>query len=192
MSNGLKTEHRITDFLWSMLLGVLPVVVACFAIANSPLLWMLGYLVVMLLLGVAEVGCLCRHCPYYRQQPGITVHCRFMWGPTKWFKPKPGALSSLDKAILYSFFVLAFSFPLYWLIQQPALLVIYLWAIGIMVWTLGRYECTQCIHFGCPFNAAAKADQSAHVAEDGREHFPVKLRGELSGRDESNAEFPGL
>ena len=165
MSNGLKTEHRFTEFLAHTLGGLLPVVPACFAIASSSLLWMLGYLVVMFLLGVAEVGCLCRHCPYYRQQPGIMVHCMAMWGPTKWFKPKPGALSSLDKAILYSFFFISFSYPIYWLIQHPALLVIYLWAIANMVWTLARYECNRCMNFGCPFNLVSEDVKNAYVME---------------------------
>jgi hypothetical protein len=148
-----------------MLVGLLPVFVACLAIANSSLLWMAGYLVVMLLLGVVEVRCLCRHCPYYVMQPGATVHCKAMWGPTKWFKPEPGALSLLDKAILYSFFVISFSYPIYWLALQPKLLVIYLWAIGIMVWTLARYECNRCMFFDCPFNFVDEETKKACLME---------------------------
>ena len=167
MSSGLKKEHRFTEFLAHTLGGLLPVVPACFAIASSSLLWMLGYLVVMFLLGVAEVGCLCRHCPYYRQQPGIMVHCMAMWGPTKWFKPKPGALGFFDKAVLYAFFVISFSYPIYWLIQHPALLVIYLWSIANMVWTLARYECNRCMNFGCPFNLVDQETKKAYQTEQG-------------------------
>ena len=166
MKNCLREGHQITDFLWFMLVGVLPVFVACFAIvAKGSLLWLAGYLVIMLLLEVVEVWCLCRHCPYYRQQPGVTVHCKAMWGPTKWFKPKLGALSYLDKVILYSFFFISFTYPIYWLALQPELLVVYLWSIGIMVWTLGRYECGRCMHFHCPFNLVGEDVKEACLME---------------------------
>jgi len=87
-----------------------------------------------------------------------------MWGPTKWFKPKTGALTTLDKTILYSFFAISFSYPVYWLALRPELLVIYLWAIGIMVWTLGRYECNRCMNFGCPFNFVKEDVKKACLA----------------------------
>jgi len=152
--NCLRTEHRVSDFLWFVLLGGTPFLVACLAIANSSLLWMAGYMGFMLVFGVAQVRFLCTHCPYY-SQGGKRVHCKSMWGWPRLFKPRLGALSSLDKAMLYLFFLLAFSFPMYWLVMQPQFLAIYLVSIVVMVLTLARYECSRCMFFDCPFNRAA-------------------------------------
>jgi hypothetical protein len=89
-----------------------------------------------------------------------------MWGPTKWFKPKPGPLSTLDKVILYSFFLLSFIYPIYWLALEPILLVGYLWSIGIMISVLARHECTRCRYFHCPFNMVSDDARKAGLAGD--------------------------
>lgn len=154
--NCLRTKHEFRDFVLFYVIGWTPVLVACLAIASTSLLWVLGYLGVMLSLGVVEIRFFCRHCPYYGQQPGKTVRCKFLWGPMKWARPRPGALSSFDKAMFYSFLVLAFSFPIYWLVPQPKFLVIYLISMIIMLVTLARYECTRCMFFDCPFNRVSE------------------------------------
>jgi len=156
----LRREHGFADFLWFSAIGWTPVLVACLGIATASLAWMLAYLGVMLLLGIVEIGTLCRHCPYYSQQPGMTVHCKAMWGPTKWFRPRPGPLAALEKAALFLFFVIAFSFPIYWLVPQPKLLAIYIVTVGIMLATLTRYECNRCMFFDCPFNRVSKEAKS--------------------------------
>lgn len=167
MKNCLRTEHRFSDFLWFALVGGMPFLVGALAIASSSLLWLLGYLVFMLcFFSVAQIRFLCTHCPYYRQQPGKTVHCKSMWGPTKLFRPRPGALSSFDKAMLYFFFLLSFSFPMYWLILQPKFLVIYLLSIVVMVFTLGRYECNRCLFFDCPFNRVSNNVKTDFLREN--------------------------
>ena len=167
MKNCLRKEHRFPDFLWFSAIGWMPVLVACLAIADSSLLWMLGYLGVMLALGVVEIRFLCRHCYYYGQQPGKTVHCKAMWGPAKWFSPRPGPLSSVDRAMLYSFLGLAFLFPIYWLVPQPKFLVIYLVSVVVMLVTLARYECNQCMFFDCPFNRVSEDIEAEFLKETG-------------------------
>jgi len=150
--NYLRPKHEFSDFLWFFALGWMPVLVACLAIASSSLLWVLVYLVVMFFLGVVEIRFLCSHCHYYKQEKGKILHCQSMWGPTKFARPRQGPLSSFDKVMLFSFLILAFSFPIYWLVQQPKFLVIYLLSAVIMLVTLARYECTRCMFFDCPFN----------------------------------------
>ena len=153
--NCFKTEPRLSDFIWFVLLGGTPCLVACFAIANKSLLWMLCYICFMLVFGFAQIRFLCRHCPYYGREDK-RVHCKSMWGWPRLFKPRPGALGSFDKAMLFSFFFLAFSFPMYWLVMQLQFLALYLLSIVVMVLTLARYECNRCIFFDCPFNMVAK------------------------------------
>lgn len=151
-----RKEHKLSDFLWSLTIGGVPEFVAIVAIAAESWLWVLIYVAFLLTFAIAEVRFLCRHCHYYGQQPGIMVHCKSMWGPFKWFKPRPGPLGRFDTVMLYLWFALGFSFPLYWLALQPVLLVIYLWSLVILVWTMGKYECNRCMMFHCPFNRVSK------------------------------------
>jgi hypothetical protein len=168
MGKCLRTGHTFSDFVWNVLLGIMPELIAIFAIASYSLLWMSAYIAFMLFFAVIEVRFLCSHCPYYGQQPGLMVRCKSMWFPSKWFKPKPGALSSLDKSILYVFFVLAFSFPLYWLALQPKFLVLYLLMMVVLLLTYGRYECNRCMFFGCPFNRVDKATRDSFLESEKR------------------------
>ena len=131
-------------------------VVAAIAIGSSSLIWLGVYIACMVPFMFVEVGFLCRHCPYYRQLPGRTVHCKSHWGPTKYFKPKVGPISNYEKFTLYFMFTIGFFFPFYWLIHSPLLLVIYLWSIVNFVWTYAKYECPRCQYFECPFNFVSK------------------------------------
>jgi len=164
--NCLRTKHEFSDFLWFFAIGWMPVLVACLAIASSSLLWVPVYLGVMFFLGVVEIRFLCSHCHYYRQETGKIVYCKSMWGPTKWAKPRQGPLSSFDKTILFSFLILAFSFPIYWLVPQPKFLVIYLLSAVIMLVTLARYECNRCMFFDCPFNRVSKEAKADFLRND--------------------------
>ena len=156
MKNCIRRRHNFSDFVWFSMLGWTPVLVACLAIASSSLLWMAAYLGVMLLLGLVEIGFLCRHCPYFAQEPGLTVHCKAMWGPTKWSRPKPGRLSRLDRGVFSFFMLAALAFPVYWLIPQWQFFLIYVVSVALMFFTLTRYECNRCMFFDCPFNRVSK------------------------------------
>ena len=154
--HSLRVKHQRSDLLYFAFISLMCEVVAAYAIGSSSLIWMGIYIACMIPFMFGEVGFLCRHCPYYRQLPGRTVHCKSHWGPTKFFKPKPGPLSTYEKVILYSMFAVGFFFPFYWLVQQPVLLVIYLWSTGVIVWTYAKYECPRCQYFDCPFNFVSK------------------------------------
>ncbi|HEY48754.1 MAG TPA: hypothetical protein G4O13_01755 [Dehalococcoidia bacterium] len=153
----IREDHQIIDFLWFVPIGFLPVVVACFAIASESWYWLLGYLGYMCIpFASIELRFLCIYCPYYRQQPGLTVHCKSLWGPAKFLKPRPRAPGAIDRAIFYAGCVIAVFFPIYWLALRPELLVIYIMSIIVMVFTLAKYECNQCLFFHCPFNMVSK------------------------------------
>ncbi len=173
---AMRRCHRLSDFLWFVALGGVPEVVAIVAIADQSLVWMGAYIAFMLVFGAAEVTFLCRRCPYYAQGEGRTVHCKAMWGPTRWLVAKTGPLSPVDRVMLYLFFFLAFAFPLYWLALRPFLLIIYLWSIVNMIWTLGRYECNRCMYLHCPFN---------RFRGDLRDELPCKVSGNEGLRAEN-------
>ena len=167
-----RTDYQLSDFLFFWCISMVPEVVACIAIARGPSPWMSSWLWLAVYIGCmvpfmfAEVVFLCRHCPYYRREPGRTVHCKSHWGPTKYFKPKPGPLRKYEKYILYSIFVIGFLFPFYWLAQDPVLLVIYLWSIVNFVWTYAKYECPRCLYFDCPFNFVKKEAREPFLNKD--------------------------
>lgn len=154
--HALRGKHQFSDLLYFACISLMCEVVAAYAIAQDSWLWFGIYVACMVPFMFGEVGFLCRHCPYYRQLPGRTVHCKSHWGPTKFFKPNPGPLSTYERVILYFMFVVGFFFPFYWLIRHPLLLAIYLWSILIMAWTYAKYECPRCQYFYCPFNFVKK------------------------------------
>jgi len=166
IKNCLRTTHKPSDFLWFLLLGGIPYLIGAIAIGSYSIPWMLGYLAFSLPFAASEIRFLCSHCPYYTQQKGRTVHCKAMWGPTKWAKARPGPLSSFEKAMLYLFFLLAFAFPMCWLVLRPELLVLYLITIINMAWTLRRYECPRCMFFNCPFNCVPKSVKDDFLKEN--------------------------
>jgi len=163
--NCLRMGHKLQDFLWFVLVGGMPFLVACLAIGSSSLLWMIGYLVFMLSFGIVQIRFLCTHCPYYREE-GKRVHCKSMWGWPRLFKPRPGARSGFDKMMFYSYFLLAFLFPMYWLILQPILLALYCLSGVVMVWTLRRYECNRCLFFDCGFNCVSPDEKEEFLRQN--------------------------
>lgn len=164
--HSFRGDYKLSDFLYFWCISLMCEVVAAIAIGSSSLLWLGVYIACMVPFMFAEVGFLCRHCPYYGMLPGRTVHCKSHWGPTKFFKPKPGPLGTHEKVILYSMFLVGFFFPFYWLIHSPLLLAIYLWSIVIMVWTYAKYECPRCLNFNCPFNFVRKDARETFLNKD--------------------------
>jgi len=75
----------------------------------------------------------------------------FWWMP-KFFKAKSGPLSLLEKAVSLMTCLIIIMLPMYWLLQQPGLLIIYILSVGVLGATLRRYECNRCVYFQCPSN----------------------------------------
>ena len=69
-------------------------------------------------------------------------------------KRKTGPLSATEKFLHYAIFILIPVFPIYWLLQNTALLVLFL--VFAAMWYLAQflYFCKRCRVKECPFNRA--------------------------------------
>lgn len=152
----LKTRHTFLDFLYWILVVSVPFLTACVAIAEKSMVWLVIYIIACISLVMVLLRFYCIHCPHYHQE-GKTLKCMFFWWMPKFFKAKSTPLSLLEKLISLMTCLIIIMLPIYWLLLQPGLLVIYLLSIGVLGATLRRYECKRCIYFQCPAN---------HVPED--------------------------
>lgn len=147
----LKTRHSFGDFLYWNLIVSVPFITACIAIARDSIVWLVFYIITCVLLVMVIYRFFCTHCTHYLQGTK-TTKCMFFWGVPKFFKEKPGPLSLLEKSVALLTPLVVTLLPLYYLLLQPGLLVIYFLSVIVLCTTLRRYECKRCIYSQCPAN----------------------------------------
>jgi len=149
--NHLKEHHRITDWIYWNLFAALPALIAGIAVARVSI----AGLIFLIVAAAGLVGLIyrffCIHCPHYTRDEK-RLHCMFFWGVPKLFNADPDPLSGMEKLIAWGAPVILVLLPLYWLISQPALLMIYLLSVGIFLATVRRTECGRCVYRNCPAN----------------------------------------
>ena len=153
----LKTRHNFGDFLYWNLIVSVPFITACMAIARESALWLVFYIITCILLVMVIYKFYCTRCPHYIQSPKNTK-CMFFWGIPKFFKEKSGPLTLLEKTVALVIPLVIVFLPLYYLLLQPGLLVIYFLSVIILGATLRRYECKRCIYSQCPINCAENTE----------------------------------
>ncbi len=152
----LKKQHKFLDFLYWIMVASLPFITACLAIGSVSIGWLIFYLILSILLVAAIFRYFCTHCPHYTKN-GKTLKCMFFWLMPKFFKPQPGPLSKIDKTVSILSSVVLALLPFYWLLLQPAFLIIYVLSIGVLAATMRRYECSRCVYSQCLSNNAKEA-----------------------------------
>ena len=158
----LRERYGFKDFLFYTCLLAVPIFTAILAIFRHSVGWGILYI---LLAGVLT-GCIlkfyCAHCPHYTRDEK-RLNCMFFWGFPKLFNPRPGPLGPMDTLIAFGAPAVLLIFPLYWLFQEPGLLILYLLSLAGFGASVYRNECHRCIYDECPIN---KVPQSkAHEAE---------------------------
>jgi len=148
----LKNRHRFVDFLYWYLVISVPFITACAAILEHSASWFIIYIIAGFGGVITIYKFYCTHCPHYTRNTG-TTKCMFFWGAPKFFKLNPGPLSLLEKAVVFLTVAVIVMLPVYWLIQQPALMVVYILSLAVFAITVRRNECGRCIYFNCPANA---------------------------------------
>jgi len=147
----LKKRHEFLDYLyWNLVLSV-PIITACMAILRDSVLWFIFYAIACIALIISIYRFFCTHCPYYIRGHR-TTKCMFFWGIPKFFKSRPEPLNLFEKAVSIIAPVIIILLPLYWLIFELDLLVIYLLSLAVLFSTIRRNECGRCIYFHCPVN----------------------------------------
>jgi hypothetical protein len=76
----------------------------------------------------------------------------FFWNLPKIFPARPGDLDNRDRLVAWLSPLIVLAFPLYWLLQESGLLVVYGLSLVGFAATVRRHECHRCIYFGCPMN----------------------------------------
>jgi hypothetical protein len=137
-------------------MAAIPLVTGGLAIYGRSSGWLAAYV-------VSAVGFLgliyrffCTHCPHYTRE-GRTTQCMFFWGMPKFFSPRPGPLSGLEKTVTLAASAAILLFPVPWLLAKPGLLIIYILSLGIFAASMVRQECRRCLHFDCPANRVPHA-----------------------------------
>ena len=157
----LKARHSFGDYVYWTLFFVIHFIAGLTAISRHSIPWLIFYVV----LGIATLSVLlkfyCSHCPHYIQgEKRLT--CMFFWGIPKMFEARPGPLSPPEKAVSAVAAVIWILFPVFWLVLEPGLLLIYVLSWVVFAWTMKKTECSRCVYFHCPMN---------RVPEDARKQF---------------------
>ena len=151
--NTIKEKHTVVDYIYWNVLGLIPLLLACFVIYPYSRAWTIIYLLIFA--GhflILEYRFFCTHCPHYCNETQ-TTQCMFLWGIPKFFKKRPRALRRFDIAMLMLGLAITVFFPLYWLVKSWQLCTLYFLSWALLIITMRRYECTRCTYFHCPANS---------------------------------------
>jgi len=156
--NELKTRYSFSDFLFYTCLLAVPFITAFLAIIKNSVWWTIAFVGLAAGMTALILRFYCTRCPHYTRA-GQSLKCIFFWGLPKFFNIRPGALDVLDKAVAFGATAVLLIFPLYWLLLEPGLLIVYMLSLIGFGAAVYRNECGRCIYFECPANkvpAAAK------------------------------------
>ncbi len=107
--------------------------------------------------GFWEIRILCSHCPYYAEK-GATLRCPANYGCPKFWKYRPGPMSSAERIQLVIGFVLMSGYPFIFLYLGAQLVYLVAAGIGLAVFfsALLVFKCSRCVNFSCPFNRVSR------------------------------------
>ena len=115
--------------------------------------WSLPYIVIIWygVPGIIMRHLTCPRCPHlYKYGDCLQLTPKV----TKWLikKQKTTPFSALEKLLFYMIFILVPTYPIYWLISNKILLIVFLLMVGM--WYSGQflYFCKRCRVYDCPFN----------------------------------------
>jgi len=155
----LKEKHTFSDFLyWTLVLAV-PLVAAAVAMFRASVVWFIAYLIVGAGLITVVMRVFCSHCPHYTTG-GRTLRCMFFWGVPKLFRERPGPLAWWEKALTLAAAAVLLLLPVPGLLEQPALLTLYVLSLGVFLLSVRRHECVRCSYTHCPSNRVPSEERS--------------------------------
>jgi len=133
-----------------------PIIVASASAVRASLSWLVVYVLTVLVMQIIIDRFLCTHCPHYcRDEPRL--HCLSLWNTRKMFTARAGSWHLGDTIVLSLALAILVLFPVYWIMRDIVLPIVYLISLIKFMSTLRRYECSRCIYFGCPANSVPEA-----------------------------------
>ena len=154
--NELKTRYAFSDYLFYTCLLSVPSITALLAIFKHSVWWTIAYVVLAVGITTLLLKFYCTRCPHYTRE-GKTLRCIFFWGLPKFFNKRTGPLDVVDKLAAFSATAVLLVFPLYWLLMEPGLLIVYVLSLIGLGAAIYRNECRRCIYFACPANRVPEA-----------------------------------
>lgn len=152
----LKTRYKFSDFLFYICLLSVPFITAVLTILKNSVWWTIVFIGLAVGVTALILRFYCTRCPHYTRE-GKILKCIFFWGLPKFFNKRPGALNVVDKGVIYSATTVLLIFPLYWLLKEPGLLIVYILSLIGFGAAIYRNECERCIYFECPANKVPEA-----------------------------------
>jgi hypothetical protein len=147
----VKTAYTFGDYLFYMCLLAVPAAAAVTAIYRRSPAWTVVFILFAVAMAAVLLRFFCTRCPHYARKEG-TLKCIFFWGLPKFFTPREGRYGAVDLAVTVLAAAAVAAFPLYWLIREPGLLIIYLLSAAGFGAAIYRNECRRCMHAACPMN----------------------------------------
>lgn len=149
LADGFATWEKIYAQLSFIAFGAIGAV----GVALVDWRWALVYVFIYLygILGVVMRHLVCPRCSHLQVHhdclqapPGLTQRLIR--------KRKTTPLSTSEKLLFYTYFIVVPVFPVYWLLANPFLLIVFLIPVG--TWYLGQFFrfCKRCRVEHCPFN----------------------------------------
>jgi len=154
--NKLKNRYSFSDFLFYTCLLSVPFITAFLAILKISAGWAIAFVGFAVSVTALILKFYCTRCPHYTRE-GKFLKCIFFWGLPKFFNKRPGALDITDKMVTFGITALLLVFPLYWLLMEPGLLIVYFLSLIGFGAAVYRNECERCIYFECPANRVPEA-----------------------------------
>lgn len=149
IANGFKLWEKIYAQFSFVALGIIGTV----GILLVDWRWVLPYLLIYVygILGIVMRHLTCPRCPHLH----VYNDClQFPAKISRWLvkEKKTSPFSTLEKLLFYTILFLIPTYPIYWLISNKKLLILFL--LLVVMWYSGQflYFCKRCRVYDCPFN----------------------------------------
>ena len=161
---GLLTKPTLFDFLHEKLITLVPLLIALIALFrySGSLTWPILYLVII---GAHMTHILiqrCPHCEYYKAETKWLECLWWSWAP-KIRKKKTGPPPKYIRPYTFVAVLVITLYPIYWMIFQWELLILYVLSWGILALSIYTAGCARCIDFECKNNAVPKEIKDAYL-----------------------------
>ena len=154
LANGFTTREKVyaqTSFVGMGVVGTTGI-----ALIDWPMALLFLSIYLYGIFGVVMRHLACPRCPH------LSVHNDCLQAPpavARWLikRPKTTPFSPLEKGLFISYFTVMPLFPIYWLLDSPILLVLFV--ASAATWFVGQYVrfCRACRVQSCPFNRVSVA-----------------------------------
>lgn len=152
-------------FLYYKLATFVPAFIGIYAIycyAKS-LLWLFAYIFIFLVHLAIIFKIKCTHCIYY-MFPGDKLYCMWLWGAPKLFKEDTCPESRFNKVYVTVGMAIVAFFPVFWLLNNWALLILYFVSLAVLVSSLFLFTCSKCTYFNCSHNQVSPELKGKYLA----------------------------